>query len=40
MKLEPGEHDKLVLDLKEKGLQPYNWNAAHSHAFIESPEIE
>lgn len=40
MKLEEGEHDKLVADLEAKGLHPYFWNAAHNRAVIESPEVE
>lgn len=40
MVLEEGEHDRLVADLRAKGLTPYNWCATHNKAFIESPESE
>jgi FkbM family methyltransferase len=40
MRLEEGVHATLVADLEAKGLHPYNWNAAHNHAFIESPDVE
>lgn len=40
MKLEEGEHDTLVANLRAKGLEPYDWCATGSKARIEAPNVE